>query len=336
MYDGDELAVLPPELLPNSLETLAACLEPSGGAIRETFQPLLTCPEWDPVALAPLAGNALGRIRDFCGTPVRIETDPGETPMNRENDKALYIFRASGIPAWVLARSTTQAYVEFLDELVTAGTDLAAADVGCIQQQFMVMLTLLSGESARYDVEQEALLSAPPLDLGRHDPLRRWVRGHHVFMVILQWQVILFQCFRHQVEQFGGGEPGCELLKLLILTLRAALQAFRFTAEFSSDAYAQLVRPTLMPPAAPAGMSGLNWRDHQYLLKSLTKLDDAFGDADGTIRRLYAMLKAELRRVYDAHKYVCARFVGAEASLLSKNSAVGIIDRLKEQRSRLL
>jgi hypothetical protein len=335
MYD--ELAVLPPELLPNSLESLAECIEQGRGAAREALQPLMESHWRTPDELAPIARDAFERIRAICGSPSQIELDPNETPMNRENDRALYIFRTSGVPALVLASSAVQAYVEFLDEIVTAGTDLAAADVGPIQLTFTVIFTLLGGGAPSYDLEQEVLLPVATLKAESHDPLRRWVRGHHAFMVILQWQIILFHCLRRHVEQFGGDARGCELLKLLILSMRATLQAFRFTAEFTSDAYAQLVRPTLMPPAAPAGMSGLNWRDHQYLLKGLTKLDGSFGSADDVIRGLYAMLKAELRDVYDGHKYVCSRFVGEDAvSLMSKTSAVAILERLKEQRSRLL
>jgi hypothetical protein len=257
--------------------------------------------------------------------------------MNRENDKALYIFRTSGVPALVLLSSAVQVYVEFLDELVTAGTDLTAEDVGCIHLQFTVIFELLSGRTASYNPEQELpTLPVAALNLGNHDPLRRWVRGHHAFIVLVQWQVIFFQCFRRSVEQPGGLDEAAEVLKLLILTLRASLQAFRFTGEFSKEAYAELVRPTLMPPAAPDGMSGLNWRDHQYLLKSFTKLDGCIDSSDSPLRRLYALLKDELRSVYDAHKYVCAHFVGTEVSLVSKTSAVAVIDRLKEQRSRLL
>jgi hypothetical protein len=337
MYDGEELAVLPPELLPNSLESLASYVEQGRVAASEALGPLLDSDRWDPVELAPLALRAHERLRALCGGAVRIESDPNETPMNRANDKALYIFRASAAPALLLASSAAQAYLQFLDELVTAGTELSSAELGRIHLQFIVIFKLLSGRTAGYELEQEVLLPVPALPPRSLDPLRRWVRGHHAFMVILQWQVILFQCLRRHVDNRGAGAQACELLKLLILAMRSTLQAFRFTGEFNSDAYARLVRPTLMPPTAPAGMSGLNWRDHQYLLKNLKKLDGGFVGADVTMHTLYGVFKEELRTVYDAHKHVCARFVGNEAiSLLSTTSAVTIIDRLKDLRSRLL
>jgi hypothetical protein len=336
MYHGDQLAVLPPELLPNSLESLAECLGQGGEIARAALQPLTESRGYDLAARAAIARDALERVRAACAAPVQIEGDPCETPMNRENDKALYIYRTSGVPALVLLSSAVQVYVEFLDELVTAGTDLAAECVGCMDLQFTVIFEWLSGRAAGYDPEQELpALPVAALHLASHEPLRRWVRGHHAFIVFLQWQVIFFQCLRGCAGKPGGREQPAELLKLLILSMRASLQVFKFTGEFSKDAYAEIVRPTLMPPLAPDGMSGLNWRDHQYLLNSFTRLDASVG-SDDLLRRLCASLKDELRRVYDAHRYVCARFVGTEVSLVSKTSAVAIIDRLKEQRSRLL
>jgi hypothetical protein len=337
MYDGDQLAVLPPELLPSSLGSLTGCLAQGHEVARAALRPLTESRPYDLATRAAIARSALARIRAACGAPVQIEADPCETHMNRENDKALYIFRTSGVPALVLLSSAMQVYAEILDELVTAGTDLSAECVGCMHLQFTVILELLSGRAPSYEPDQELpTLAVEALHLGNHDPLRRWVRGHHAFIIFLQWQVIFFQCFRRAVEDPGGREQAARLLKLLILSMRASLQVFRFTGEFSKEAYADVVRPTLMPPLAPEGMSGLNWRDHQYLLNSFTNLDAAAGTSDGLLLRLCASLKDEFRSVYDAHKLVCARFVGTEVSLLSKTSAVTIIDRLKEQRSRLL
>ncbi len=337
MYDGDPLAVLPPELLPSSLESLTGCLAQGYAIARGTLQPLISYRPYDLATRAAIARSALERIRAACAAPVQIESDPFETPMNRENDKALYIFRTSGVPAQVLLSSALQVYAQVLDELVVAGTDLSAESVGCIHLQFTVILELLSGRAASYEPDQELpTLTVDALHLGNRDPLRRWVRGHHAFIVFLQWQVIFFQCFRRAVEDPFGREQAVRLLKLLILSMRASLQAFRFTGEFSREAYADIVRPTLMPPLAPEGMSGLNWRDHQYLLNSFTNLDAAIGSSDSLLLGLCASLKDEFRSVYDAHKLVCAHFVGTEVSLVSKTSAVTIIDRLKEQRSRLL
>jgi hypothetical protein len=337
MYDGDQLAVLPPELLPNSLGSLTECLAQGHEVARVALHPLTESCPYDLATRAAITRDALERIRAACAAPVQIESDPCETPMNRENDKALYIFRTSGVPALVLLGSAVQVYVEILDELVTAGTDLSAECVGCIHLQFTVILELLSGRAASYEPDRELpTLPVAALHLGNHDPLRRWVRGHHAFIIFLQWQVIFFQCFRRSVEDPGGREQAVRLLKLLILSMRASLQVFKFTGEFSKEAYADIVRPTLMPPVAPEGMSGLNWRDHQYLLNSFTNLDAAIGTSDSLLLRLCASLKDEVRSVYDAHKLVCARFVGTEVSLVSKTSAVTIIDRLKEQRSRLL
>ena len=338
MYEADELAVLPPELLPDSLGSLMECLAQGQATAREILQPLMESHQWDPIDLAPIARNVLERVRAICGTSHRIESDPAETSMNRENDKALYIFRTSAVPVWALLNGAVQTYTEFLDELVTAGTDLTGEEVGCIHLQFTVIFSVLSGRIAHYQPEQKPQpLSITPLNSGRHDPLRRWVRGHHAFMVFIQWQVVFFQCFQRSADQPGDPEQACELLKLLILSMRASLQVFRFTGEFSKEAYAEVVRPTLMPPAAPEGMSGLNWRDHQFLLKCFAKSASHVVDSDLRLRGYYAMLKEQMRRVYDAHKYVCARCVGEDAaSLLSKTSAVAIIDRLKEQRLRLL
>jgi hypothetical protein len=337
MYKGDQLAVLPPELLPSSPGSLAGCLVQGHAVARAALQRLTEISPHDLSTRAAVALDALERIRTACAPPVQIESDPFETPMNRENDKALYIYRTTGVPALVLLSSAVQVYSSILDELVIAGTDLSPECAGCMHLQFTVILDLLSGRSASYEPDQAPLaLPVSPMRPGNHDPLRRWVRGHHAFIVVLQWQVIFFQCFRRSVESPNGREEAARFLKLLILSMRASLQIFRFASEFSTQAYADVVRPTLMPPLAPEGMSGVNWRDHHYLLNCFTNLDAAVGTSDSLLRSLCTTLKSEVRSVYDAHKLVCARFVGTDVSLVSKTSAVAIIDRLKEQRSRLL
>lgn len=216
--------------------------------------------------------------------------------MNRENDKALYIFRTSEVPVWALLNSAVQAYVEFLDELVTAGTDLVGEDVGYIELHFTVIFTVLEGHTARYEPEQKvSALSITALNLEGHNPLRRWVRGHHAFMVLVQWQVVFLQCFRCCLEQPGGAEQACEWLKLLILSMRASLQVFRFTGEFSQEAYTEVVRPTLMPPAAREGMSGLNWRDHPHCLRTRGRTPSSARSED-QLSRPCAYLQLEILR----------------------------------------
>src|ERR1700761_2487081 len=99
MYAGDPLAVLPPELLPNSFAGLTECLVQSRELAQQALQPLTGFQGYDPAELTPIAQQALARIRAACPSPGQIESDPCETPMNRENDKALYIYRTSGMPA---------------------------------------------------------------------------------------------------------------------------------------------------------------------------------------------------------------------------------------------
>jgi hypothetical protein len=123
--------------------------------------------------------------------------------------------------------------------------------------------------------------------------------------------------------------------------LLASASAFRFACDFPPEAYRDVIRPSMMPPHVAEGFSGLLSYDHRYLVQLLTRLRPLMAEGEARFPTAHARLTLALERVYDDHKFICARFGGAEAPSLrgrtcSHLSGVEQLETYRRARLRLL
>jgi hypothetical protein len=174
-----------------------------------------------------------------------------------------------------------------------------------------------------------------PVKLGNYIA-RRWIRGHRIFAVLTQcliFEVGLFEEANRSQDWSGVGESAEALGQLL----RACAWSLELTGDYPAQMYESLVRETMSPPNQPDGFSGLLSSDHHLLVKRLREAKPAMEllrDRDPARHRL---ITDALAQVYDSHKFVCSRFVGAEkTSLLMAKSAdrsgVDQLDKFKAIR----
>ncbi|MFC4112870.1 hypothetical protein [Nonomuraea zeae] len=285
------------------------------------------------------------RLRQACrGAEERpFGHDPRASRGNLDNDRFFGVVRVAGDPYTVLLGATAQAYAELLDELGHAGTTLDEPTLGELGLGLAALIAAATGETP-------AALPMPrrPADpaAATDQPLRRWRRGHHLFMVLLQALAITAGGLTATIRSAAAsGEEARERLRaqwaLLTTLLRGSSAALRFTGDFAGIDYITRVRPLMSDPTVPGGMTGLELRDHRFLVRRLRELgaalksDAAAGEvcAHGS-----AAFQTVLAEVYAAHGEVCAHFVGADrTSLIAAGGppAVAVLERLAAARLQL-
>lgn len=322
--------LLQPERLPAHRGELA-----SGGlaAVLNDMAGLHQRPDSVALEAARKALHQLGLGPDRF-TPVR--DDPNESQGNKANDLAFRIVRVQGDVMPLLVHSALQGFVALLDEAVTGGSDLDSEQWGRLRAAFTAMFSILAGQGGEPppvgDMEPTRLTAG-----SERDALVRWTRGHHVFMVLVQGLVVSLNRFRKDLAS-GDVAGAASALKTATVLMGGSEAALRFTGDYSYSAYEKSVRPTLMPPVAPPGMSGLRWRDHEHMVALLTEMRPVFAQLqEPVLREQRDAFHAAIAHAYDAHKLVCGSFVGHETtSLLSKKSAVEVLDNFKKGRLLLV
>ncbi|MFD0332603.1 hypothetical protein ACFQZ0_02040 [Streptomyces erythrogriseus] len=168
------------------------------------------------------------------------------------------------------------------------------------------------------------------------DGLRRWVRGHHVFMVLAQGGTVAVNSLTAAAEA-GDEEAAATAAEVASRVMRACRAALQFAGDANPDQYRSEIRPTLMPPVAPPQMSGLRWRDHEALVAALTASGEAWSWLAERRPDALTDFRTALDATYESHKGVCGNFVGSQSpSLLatsrSHRPAVGVIEQFRRLR----
>jgi hypothetical protein len=165
--------------------------------------------------------------------------------------------------------------------------------------------------------------------------LRRWVQGHHVFLILIQGLIISLNCFESAFND-DAREESLNALELATALMDGSSAALHHAGDFPSVVYEETVRPTMMPPNVPPGMSGILARDHRHLIKLLHSQRPLYGALEPTLKQKYNEFVTAFGRAYDAHKLVCAHFRGGERpSLLNgeaEQSGVELLEELKRSR----
>ncbi|OKK15679.1 hypothetical protein AMK16_27760 [Streptomyces sp. CB00455] len=162
---------------------------------------------------------------------------------------------------------------------------------------------------------------------------QRWIQGHRLFFALTQATVV---ALRHALR---APSPAGSVLGLESAAhfLRASASALRITASFDAQDYHDTVRPSMAPPQAPGGFSGLWSADHRVLVQSLRAWGLAAPAKSSRLRPAHRRLVEVLTDVHHAHVGVCSRFVGAGPSLLrGAEPGVRVLDRLCQRRRTAL
>nr|QCC21379.1 RenD [Candidatus Endohaliclona renieramycinifaciens]QCC21395.1 RenD [Candidatus Endohaliclona renieramycinifaciens]QCC21411.1 RenD [Candidatus Endohaliclona renieramycinifaciens]QCC21427.1 RenD [Candidatus Endohaliclona renieramycinifaciens] len=327
--------LLQPENLPISRDRLRC-----GDIVQEVLSHILNLTRNENTILDGIHQAFSLLAPSFEGISV-VKEDPLESLENRANDEAFNIKRVNGNPSYVLTYSTLQSYAGMLEDALDIGTSLSEVEWTKLNLAYISIFDMLRGgitpinsfkfstimpkKSRTYNNENE------------RDGMRRWVCGHYVFMSIVQAMIVALNFFSSEVAN-DDIQASQLAIDRAILLMKGSESALKFTGDFSRRSYEQSVRPSLSPPKAPRGMSGVNWRDHEYLIKKVfRKLQPIFLNPPLEVKaKLYDFLDA-LKDAYDAHKLVCSFFVGNDKpSLLSKKSAMNMLESYKQNRVAVL
>lgn len=164
------------------------------------------------------------------------------------------------------------------------------------------------------------------------DALRRWVHGHRLFFALIQAAIVAL----NQATRTPG--PVCPRgTASAAAFLHAGAEALRLTASFSPADYAETVRPSMEPPHAPQGFSGLWSADHRALVTRLRLWGQSHRMTCTSDCREHRSLREAVADSYAAHLGVCERFVGSRPSLLGgANSAPVTLAALATHRRRFI
>lgn len=253
-----------------------------------------------------------------------------------EHDSYCCVRRVTGEPVQVFVHALLQSYGELLEEALVGGTSISPEEWAKLRRAFDSMLHYVALET--FGARPKPAAETPPaypLPAWGPNPLRRWILGHHVFVVIIQSLLVALGCFEDALKDGETGAAEAALAEATELMWGAAA-SLKFTGDFTPDEYDDIVRPTMMPPSAPPGMSGLLAVDHRCLVKTLVHLKEVFTNLDPQLRPQHRAFTQAFEATYESHKHVCAHFRGNErTSLLSTSKgepATEVLSQLQYAR----
>ena len=322
--EGDESLVLPlpgaliaseqEELPPEAtavVEALAA-LTP-GAPVRETL-----------AALEPTVREILARWR---AAEVTATAPDRLSPRQIEYDRYFRVRRAeSSAPLRVYYDATIVAYHRLLRESLCEHS-LTPIEFGQLRAGLEGVLFRLRSPEHPVSVRCPPPRPVPPAGaVGEPLPpdraLRRWVRGHHAFFVLIQGLLLGHERLVRAMR--AGQSPRIQaMLDWTVELWWASAAAFRLAGDFDAHAYATIVRPSMAPPHVSEGFSGLHSADHTELIGMLKATRPAIEDRCVTHPAEHRSYLWALSSVYDSHVYVCEELVGDGPSLKHSGSRYG-------------
>lgn len=146
------------------------------------------------------------------------------------------------------------------------------------------------------------------------DPLFRWKQQHQLFFLIIHGMLYLLHVLEEALDKQHAPVIQAILTDFADL-MEASTVAFQITADFSTEAYEDRIRPDMT--AHDPHFSGLFYADHKELVTSLRVLKRVPDDFEEELDRI----STAISKTYDVHARVCLRFVGETASLASKDDS---------------
>ncbi|MDG4863768.1 hypothetical protein P8605_37060 [Streptomyces sp. T-3] len=266
----------------------------------------------------------------------RVGDDPEESEANRDNDLAFGIVRTRGPAAALLVDAAVAALIGVLEVAEAQGSDLEPQSWQWFLDGFDALLGWFAEPGSVPVPAAVPAAGTPTAAVVPQDALRRWVRGHHVFMVFAQAATMACHVLQDGARRTDP-ETAATAAGVLLQLMRGCQGALAYAGSANRAQYNEQIRPTLTPPVAPPKMSGLHWRDHEALIVALGSSGPAWSWLESHRPGLLGQFRNVLGEAYDAHRGVCGHFVGDTApSLLatqrSSRSAVGVLSQLRRVR----
>ena len=151
--------------------------------------------------------------------------------------------------------------------------------------------------------------------------VRRWKLGHHTFHVLLVTMNTRLDDVAAMLEREEWEAASTAMLDLARL-YDAATAAMRYTSDFPRVEYERLLRPSMMPPFASPGFSGVFNREHAAMMAGVRQIRAFMKDhEEGVPERALAAwerLRGAQQANVDSHMLVCRKFVDDGVSLLKE------------------
>jgi hypothetical protein len=166
-----------------------------------------------------------------------------------------------------------------------------------------------------------------------NDAMRKWISGHRLFFLVIQASVMCLDDLRQDMDGVRRERDRKTLVNLARL-MHLSAGAMRYTGDFSVETYRNLIRPSM-----PDSFSGLDNVDHASLMKCLSAIRPGAEHLEREFPSEYASYKSSIRQAYDAHIWVCERFVSDASSLRTQASelpASQVLEKFRDKRLALL
>jgi hypothetical protein len=331
------LSLLPPETLPHSYDEIRRqCTPEVYEALHLSLSGISTLSGIETLARIKAALRALPepvQAKDF----KQLNKPSADKDSHDEYCRIKRVYEDASLNIYIHA--ILRAYEEFVEDSISGSSSLTDRQWHQLRGAFDSVLRFLIGDLEIERLWQDEL---PEKSLWRHeqpcDPLARWLRGHHVFLVLIQCVITSLNCFFNAYKT-RELELSTFALDLTTKLFDGCSVALHFAGDFSPIVYEASVRPTMMPPQVPPGMSGVLARDHEYLVRLLRTQKQVFKTLDPVTKQQYMRLVSAFENTYESHKLVCSHFVGDEGpSLLNRDeqaeAAVDVLDKVKHIRLR--
>ena len=286
---------------PVERDSLAATLPLAGGSVSVLLEPARPL---EPAARA---------ILEFW------ETRPPETAVRTglerhiEYDGYFHVQRLTDIgPLVALGDAAVVAYYRVVTDL-ERGTSLNPQELEVLDRTFLTVFSLL-GLDTRLATGRIGVLSVTATPYEPVDALMRWRIGHHAFFIVIQALMVTHLHLSSALRQ--RDHEAAELaLERSTRLWEGTAAAFRYAADFSPQAYEDIVRPSMSPPFLKDGFSGFFSSDHVGMIRILKGLRPALQQLPPALSAAHERYLRALDIAYEAHAHVCESFVGAGSSL---------------------
>lgn len=262
--------------------------------------------------------------------------DPRESQENRDNDTAFGIERHKGDSVALMINATFDAVIQTGELVERNGTSLDHAQWRDMMGAVEVILQTIATPRVMPETSVPFHVPKSKIAADCQDPLRRWARGHLLFMVLCQGMSLATHLLIAAARD-EDLELACTQANRLIQLMNISRITLEFATDLTPPQYLNQIRPTLMPPVAPPKMSGINWRDHVVMIRLMRQSTPAWNFIEQSHPQLAERMRDVLAKVYTAHRGVCEKFVGEEnTSLLAKENATTaagqVLEGLKSSR----
>lgn len=261
----------------------------------------------------------------------RFLENPEGQPDDLAHDAYFHVRRMAGEEPAVFVRSILAARLVFLKEAEEQAVTISHANLERIDRGLADLLSCVCGgevgggkHATRWHLPAQECAA-----------MQRWVHGHLAFAVLSQGLILSFRAMGQAFRQ-GQTEELLKWANLSLSLLWASGASFVFTGDFPANEYENTIRPSMTPPISAIGLSGLMSADHRNMAQTIRDMRPvlkAFGDQ---FPEQHDLLAEAMANVYDCHRFVCERFVGASPSILTagrtERSGPSLIEQFKTLR----